>query len=494
MDIPEAFGAYALRLLGKERYGRLAEALAGQPVVSVRLNPHKARRAGLVPETAVGYDGPVPWSGGLGFYLKERPAFTFDPLLHAGAYYVQEASSMFMGQVFRRYVTRPSLVLDLCAAPGGKSTHIRSLLPEGSLLVCNEPVRTRAQVLVENMTKWGHPDVVATNSHPRDFAALEAWFDVVVADVPCSGEGMFRKEEEAVAGWSMGQVKMCRERQREILRDVWPALKPGGLLVYSTCTLNAYEDEENVDWIARELGAEPLPVETEAAWGVEGNLLAASGEAADGIPVCRFIQGLARGEGFFLAVLRKDGGGDGLPSLRPVAAGAGQGRGAARKPAVSGRPHSSLPAGCAAWLGGKDAFSFRVEGEKCVALRPAFLSCVERLHRAVRVLQAGVPLAVLKGKDWCPQQALALSVALNCSAFPTHPLTYPEALAYLHKEALVLPPSVPRGYVLLTYCGLPLGFAKNVGGRANNLYPQEWKIRTAHFTDFSLRSLNKPLL
>ena len=228
-DIPQEFKDYTRCLLGAERYARFAQALDEPPSVSVRLNPFKAVWSGLSAEGLNGGDGPVLWASGEGCYLSERPPFTFDPLFHAGAYYVQEAASMFLGQILRRYVTRPVVALDLCAAPGGKSTHIRSCLPEGSLLVSNEPVKARAQVLLENLTKWGHPDVIVTNSYPKDFARLPDFFDLLVTDVPCSGEGMFRKEEDAVTGWSMEAVRMCQDRQREILRDVWPSLKPGGL-------------------------------------------------------------------------------------------------------------------------------------------------------------------------------------------------------------------------------------------------------------------------
>ena len=187
-EIPQEFRDYACRLLGQERYDCFARALAEPPSVSVRLNPFKAIHAGLSPGGLHGADGSVPWASGEGCYLQGRPSFTADPLFHAGAYYVQEASSMFLGQALRQHVSGPAVVLDLCAAPGGKSTHIRSLLPEGSLLVSNEPVKARAQVLLENMTKWGHPDVAVTNAYPQDFARLPSFFDVLVADVPCSGE------------------------------------------------------------------------------------------------------------------------------------------------------------------------------------------------------------------------------------------------------------------------------------------------------------------
>lgn len=484
VQIPQAFKDYAARLLGAERYRLFEAALGDAPSVSVRLNPFKAHYAAWKPEQADGYDAPVPWASGSGFYLRERPAFTFDPLFHAGVYYVQEAASTFLEVALRRYVTRPVVALDLCAAPGGKSTHLRSLLPEGSLLVSNEPIRPRAQVLVENLTKWGHPDVVVTQSYPADFAALHSFFDLLVTDVPCSGEGMFRKEEEAVTGWSMDQVMMCRERQREILRDVWPSLRPGGLLLYSTCTLNSYEDEENVAWIARELGAEVLPLEVEPDWGIVGDLWSScsdtsAGTEADAWPVYHFIQGLARGEGFFMAVLRKKGEDD-AASLPVTPASCGRSKGG-KKEAV--RTSCAVPSLCKSWLRCSGDFDFRMTGQELGAVRTVFADRIGCLQRAVKVLQAGIRVATLKGKDWTPLHALAMSVELNPDVFPAIAADRSLSVAYLRKESLVLPAGTPKGYVLLTFRGVPLGFVKNIGTRANNLYPPEWKIRTAYLPD-----------
>ena len=476
-EISQDFKDYAFRLLGRERYGRFSRALAEGPSVSVRLNPFKAGLPGWDGGRLDGADAPVPWADGWGYYLASRPSFASDPLWHAGGYYVQEASSMFLGQVLRQYVDRPVVALDLCAAPGGKSTHLRSCLPGGSLLVSNEPVRARAQVLLENLTKWGHPDVVVTQSYPQDFSALPHVFDLLVADVPCSGEGMFRKEEEAVAGWSMEQVMMCRDRQRAILEDVWPALKPGGLLVYSTCTLNAYEDEENVAWIAGTLGAEVLPVEVDDAWGATGNLC---GDRS--FPAYHFIPGLARGEGFFLAVLRKAG-----EEEASDAGAIGKERRRGGKKKDLGRPSGmALPKECQSWLSHPDEFEFRQEGGAWSAVRRGFGSLVGRLREAVNVWQAGIPVAVLKGKDWQPSPALALSVELDASRFPVCAVSYETAVAFLRKETLVLPAELPEGDVLLAFRDVPVGFVKNIGGRANNLYPAEWKIRSSRLPEYTL--------
>lgn len=485
--IPQEFLDYARLLLGRERASCLEAALKEPASVSIRLNPLKRHRAGLDIRQEAIYDADVPWSE-TGVYLKERPSFTADPLFHAGTYYVQEASSMFLEQAVKQYVHAPVRALDLCAAPGGKSTHLRALLPEGSLLVSNEPVRARAVVLAENMAKWGHPDVVVTQSYPKDFAALEACFDLLLTDVPCSGEGMFRKEEDAVTGWSHEAVRLCRDRQREILSDVWPALKPGGLLIYSTCTLNQYEDEENVAWIARELGADVLPLCPEESWGVAGNLLASSDmqseEGAKDVSAYHFVQGLTRGEGFFLSVLRKHTDGNGEPDWAEDV----PSRAKAKK--KGGGKEPLFPDNCKRWLASPDDFCFLSVGDEWRAVRKHFMHFVGCLGETVKVLAAGVTVAVLKGRDWIPSHALSMSVLLRPDAFCSVPLAYAEAVAYLRKESLVLPADTPRGYVLLTFGGVPIGFAKNVGNRANNLYPQEWKIRSAHLSDFCLGTQN----
>ena len=301
MDLPASFTVYTRSLLGDEEYDKLAVAIQQEPPVSIRLNKLRVDSPLL----------PVPWASD-GFYLDERLTFTFDPLFHAGGYYVQEASSMFVEQVLRQYVTEPVVMLDLCAAPGGKSTHARSVLPEGSLLVANEVIRNRSQVLAENLTKWGHPDVVVTNNAPADFSSLLSFFDVILTDVPCSGEGMFRKDPVAVEEWSPENVEICWQRQRRIIADIWPSLKPGGILIYSTCTYNTKEDEENVHWIQQEFGAEPLALEIREDWNITGNLLykgsddsKAVGDSEQKAPVYHFFPHKTKGEGFFLAVLRK---------------------------------------------------------------------------------------------------------------------------------------------------------------------------------------------
>lgn len=415
MNLPAEFTEQARMLFREDEYAKLVIALRQEPSVSIRLNPRKK-----IQSLSVSDQKPVPWCAD-GYYLDQRLTFTFDPLFHAGCYYVQEASSMFLEQALKQYITNPVVMLDLCAAPGGKSTHARSVLPEGSLLVANEVIRNRSKVLAENITKWGHPDVVVTNNEAADFDRLESFFDIILTDVPCSGEGMFRKDPQAISEWSPANVEICRQRQRRIITDIWPCLKPGGILIYSTCTYNTKENEENVAWIMEEFGAEALPVVTHPEWNITGNL---SGRA---FPVYRFLPHRTRGEGFFLAVLRKEESQD-----------------------------------FRTWTGNREAI----------------------LSKYLRVVRpSGIEPGTTKGKEVIPPHALAMSITSKPDQYLACELTYEQAIAYLRREAIVLDPSVPRGYLLVSYKNIPLGFVKNIGNRANNLYPQDWRIRSGYLPE-----------
>ncbi len=439
--------------MGDTLYSILENGLTQEPPVSVRLNPFKAHD---------GLDGceRVPWCE-WGYWLKDRPAFTFDPLLHAGLYYVQEAASMFVTEAVRQCIERgiissePILAADICAAPGGKSTALRSTLPKDSLLFSNEPIKPRASVLKENMVKFGHPDVIVTNNFPRDYKKTGLKFDLVVADVPCSGEGMFRKDVGAIEGWSVQNVEKCRLLQRSIIEDIWPCLKPGGSLIYSTCTFNAHEDEENVQWIADTLGAEIISLDIPEEWNITGPLVGS-------VPCCRFIPGRTRGEGLFMAVLRKNSTGKKDKTMTA------RGKGCIKKKSSDFDK----------WLVGD--FSI-VETNGCLRAIPSrWLHIYNIVAKTLRVIHAGVELGTRKGKDVIPDTSLALSTALNKSAFPQAEIGFAQAVNYLRKEAVTLPTDSPRGFTIVTYHQQPLGFVKNIGQRANNLYPQEWKIKSTH--------------
>lgn len=455
MTLPEEFIKYTRELMGDDRFESLATGLKDEAPVSIRLNPLKCDIA----HTAItGKRSDVAWCP-TGVYLNERPNFTFDPLLHAGAYYVQEASSMFVAHVLRQTVSDSVRMLDLCAAPGGKSTACRTFLPEDSLLISNEPMRMRANILSENMQKFGHTDVIVTNNYPRDFRKSGLIFDVILADVPCSGEGMFRKDEGAISEWSVQNVENCRRLQREIVSDIWPCLKPGGLMIYSTCTFNAHEDEENAVWIAEELGADFVEIAVSPEWNITGPLVGDN-------PSYRFLPGTSEGEGLFMTVLRKHGQYD-----SPTKAPANKKQNRKTDKAVS------LP------LTDSDDFETRERGDRLVAIPKKWADVYDAAAKSLNVIHAGITIGTRKGKDIVPDQSLALSARLDRSKFANVDIDYTQAINYLRKEAVALPDGTPKGFVLLTYKGMPLGFEKNIGNRANNLYPQEWKIKSAHIPE-----------
>ncbi len=458
MELPKDFIDETTRLLGSDEAEALCHALTeGQTPVSVRRNPAKPCE-----HLPAAEKGDVPWCSE-GVYLAERPRFTYDPLLHAGCYYVQEAASMFAAkayEVIARDFT-PRRMLDLCAAPGGKSTLWRSLLPEGSLLVANEPMMPRAYVLAENLAKWGHPDVVCTAAFPDAFSPLGSFFDVVAADVPCSGEGMFRKDEGAIAEWSIENVDACAARQMDIVRAVWPALRQGGYLVYSTCTFNRQENEDNVAAICAELGAETVEIPVDESWQI------ATDTTGRGLHAYHFFPHRTEGEGLFLALLRKT-------SEAPVLKEKKKKKQAAVLPRCTSEGCSKM----ASWLRNGEQFKLVQPDEShVVALRENLAADAWRVASSVRTLTMGVALAETKGKKIIPQHALALSTELATDAFPHAELTLDNALSYLRREALTLPAGVPRGYVVATYEGHVLGFLNNLGSRANNMYPTEWRIR-----------------
>ena len=398
VNLPADFVAETRRIMGDEKYNRFIGAFDEEAPTSIRVNAARGAFA----------DGErVPWCEE-GYYLADRPQFTFDPLLHAGCYYVQEASSMFVTHILRSALSNHNcqlstincqLALDLCAAPGGKSTALRSVLPDDCVLVSNEPMGNRAQILLENITKWGAPNSIVTNNYPRDFKKAKLKFDMILCDVPCSGEGMFRKDPATISEWSMQNVEKCWQLQREIVADAWECLNPGGLFIYSTCTFNTKENEENIRWILENFDAEVLDIPIDPSWNITGSLL----EGFDA-PVYRFIPGITRGEGLFACAMRKAG------DLKPRA-------------------------------------------QKIAGLKQ-------------------------------------LTTDMPTGEFPCIDIDYPEALKYLRGEALVLPADTPRGIVTITYKGQPLGPAKNIGNRANNLYPKPWRIKSTHLPSEEVKVIN----
>lgn len=456
MALPIDFITRTRALLGDE-YEKLEAALQADVPVSIRINRGKGTKIPAVSR--------VSWSD-TGYYLPERLTFTFDPLFHAGAYYVQEASSMFLEQAIRTYVDEPVHCLDLCAAPGGKSTHLLSLLPEGSMLVSNEVIRSRSYILAENLTKWGNPNSIVINNDPEEIGALTHLFDVIVTDVPCSGEGMFRKDVDSTGEWSVANVNLCASRQRRIIHDIWNALKPSGLLVYSTCTYNTEEDEENIHYIIEELGAEALAVPLKEEWQITGPLRYDH-------PVYRFFPHKTKGEGFFLAVLRKADGE--VDTIRP--------KGKGKKDKGKGKPAVSIPPCVNSWIEESDKYQMEMSNDQICAIPKEHAELWQIISGSMRVVSAGIGVGELKGKDVLPAHSLAMTTALNREAFRCVEVSWEDAIKYLKKEALMLPAEVEKGYVLICYEGHPLGFVKHLGNRANNLYPQEWRIRSSYLPE-----------
>ena len=460
MDFPADFISSIRLFLGSETESFLS-ALGGGAPVSFRLNPSKVLRNPMEPVIPCRR---VPWSQ-WGFYLEERPSFTFDPLFHAGYYYVQEASSMFVEHVVNELVREPAVCLDLCAAPGGKSVSLLSALPEGSLLVSNELIRQRSHVLSETMSKFGHPNVMVTNNMAKDFSSFPHLFDLVLVDAPCSGEGMFRKDEIAVEEWSLQNVEMCAARQRDILTDVWPALKPGGLLIYSTCTFNATENEDNALWAAAELGAEFVYVEADKNWGISPGF-------HNRMTAYRFLPHKTEGEGLFVTVLRK------REERREKIISGGRRMKNKRKPS----PFIKDSAAYASLLSHPESFGFMEDIGRIVALPMEYSDIFMMLKEQLKIVSMGIEIGERKGKDFIPSHSLVMSRELNFEAFPTYELIYEEAVSYLRREAIILP-DMSKGYLILTYKKEPLGFVKNLGNRANNLYPNEWRIRSGHLPE-----------
>ncbi|MDD2438067.1 MAG: rRNA cytosine-C5-methyltransferase [Massilibacteroides sp.] len=450
MELPVDFVCRTRSLLGNE-YELFEAALAAEPPVSVRLNTRKGL---LKPSSGTS----IPWCH-TGYYLPERLTFTFDPLFHAGGYYVQEASSMFLEQAVKTYIQKPVKCLDLCAAPGGKSTHLLDLLPEGSLLVSNEVIRTRSFVLSENITKWGVPNMIVTNDDPGKIGQLTHYFDVIVADVPCSGEGMFRKDPASRTEWSIANVELCASRQRRIILDVWEALKPGGFLIYSTCTYNTEENENNIHYFIEELGAEVLPLTVPNAWQISHSL---KGE----VPVNRFFPHKTKGEGFFLTMLRKK-----EDETIPIRL---------KTKTNKERKKEIVPEEFRQWLNEPEKFFF-VNRQDAVQAFPLSLKAdYILLTEKLAVVSAGVQLGEVKGKDRIPHPALAMSCVLNRASFHQTDLDWEDAIRFLRKEAVSLDAQSPKGFHLITYKDIPLGFVKQIGNRANNLYPTEWRIRSGY--------------
>jgi NOL1/NOP2/sun family putative RNA methylase len=423
-----------------------------EQVTSIRFNPAKLS----IDNCQLKIDDKVPWSS-QGYYLKERPSFTFDPLFHAGLYYVQEASSMFLEQALKQTLglDKPLRVLDLCAAPGGKSTLIQSLISKESLLVSNEVIKSRAAVLEENIIKWGAANTVITNNDPGKFAGLENYFDAIVIDAPCSGSGLFRRDPEAINEWSENNVQLCSQRQQRIIAAVWPALKQDGILIYSTCSYSEEEDEAILDWMMEGLEAEGIRLKAEPEWNIIETI--SQKQHAYGY---RFYPDKVKGEGFFIAALQKKDGDtfNGMKSKKSGLEKISKAEEALVKP----------------WLGEDMDMVLFKQQDDILALPSCFQNDIPILQSALYIKKAGTRLGKLAGKDLIPDPQLALST-INSKNIVSIPLNREQAIQYLRKDEVQVSTG-HKGWALVNYEGHSLGWIKVLPGRINNYYPKEWRI------------------
>jgi NOL1/NOP2/sun family putative RNA methylase len=428
---------------------------SGEQVTSIRVNPYKV--SNVKSETSntnsfhvsrLTFHEKIPWTEN-GYYLASRPSFTFDPLFHAGCYYVQEASSMFLEQAIKQTVdlSQPLRVLDLCAAPGGKSTHLLSLISKESLLVSNEVIRSRANILNDNIVKWGCSNVIVTNNDPRDFQRLKNYFDVIVVDAPCSGSGLFRRDAEAIEEWSEQNVALCSHRQQRILADVLPALKNGGMLIYSTCSYSKQEDEEICIWLLNELKVKSEKLKVKNEWAVV--------ESDNGY---RFWPDKVKGEGFFIACFRKNDGDDEavyLPKVKPEK--------------FSSKEMEILKKNV-----NIDGLSFLRHEEIIYAVPEKLLADINFLSSKLRIVNCGTKVGEIIKDKLVPDHALALSNIVS-DKISRLELDNEQAIQYLKKKELNLQTD-KKGWNLVTYQGYPLGWINILPNRINNYYPKELRI------------------
>lgn len=429
---------------------------SGAQVTSVRINPLKwtdpahvmitgDEQQPLTPDAL----RRVPWSG-LGYYLDKRPSFTFDPFFHAGAYYVQEASSMFLEQALKQGtdVSQPLRVLDACAAPGGKSTHLLSLLSPASLLVSNEVIKTRVNILKDNLSKWGHANQVITQSDPRFFSTLENYFDVIVVDAPCSGSGLFRRDEDAMNEWSVQSVDLCAQRQQRILADLIPALRPGGLLIYSTCSYSTEEDEAILHWLEHEHEMRIVPLQTDPAWGVE-----ASGGGY------RFWPHKLAGEGLFMAALEKTADSGSKPWVKKT-----------KKINRAGKTEKEVADKYMQTAG----HELVIHQDRLLLWPETMVSDISVLVQHLHLVVAGLDAGEIIRDKLIPSHALALSPLLR-KDWPSQPLDFEQAIKYLQRRDPGFSPA-HKGWQTVTYRDAPIGWINALPGRINNYYPPDMRI------------------
>lgn len=417
----------------------LLEALNNEKPTSIRINPSKY-------SFHLNDLKQIPWSKN-GFWLHERPQFTLDPHFHAGAYYPQEAGSQFLDAVLRQLdLPESPIILDLCAAPGGKSTLIADFLDNSGLLLSNEINASRAKVLKENLTKWGKTNTLVSNNNPSDFQSISSFFDVIVVDAPCSGEGMFRKDLNARNEWSSANVEMCSMRQRDILSDCWNSLKPNGFLIYSTCTFNSNENEEIIQWMEQEFDCSIVSLDIENA---------KKGRDSIGFYA---LPHLIDSEGFFICVVQKND---------------TQNYSKKQKNKKSDLSSVNL-IDVNEFINTDEKLSIVKWREYAFAIPSKYEDEIYFLHSKLRIQKLGAEIGELTRKGIIPNEALCYSSIVS-NSIQRIELTKQEALFYLKGETFPL--NGKQGWTLVNFEGNSLGWIKHLGNRFNNLFPKEWRIR-----------------
>lgn len=454
MKLPENFKQRMQSSLGEADFQLYSDSFQQPAPVSLRINPLKWQEK---PDLE-----PVPWAQ-MGYYLPDRPSFACDPLWHSGAYYVQEASSMFLEHVVLSIFQdeMPGIVLDLCGAPGGKATHLASIMDGKGLLVANEVIRSRAVVLAENVRKWGQPNVVVTNNDPAHFAAIEGFFDLIVTDAPCSGEGMFRKNNEAINEWSEANVKLCAVRQQRILSDVWAALKPGGVLIYSTCTFNEAENEDNTFRFISENSAESIKIDVPEQWNVVES-------EKEGVFGYRFFPYRVKGEGFFITAMRKTTGKCYKFSKK-----------------MDVRTFIPVPkrvCDAQAYFA-SDRFVFMEDKKRIVALDKNWVKETDFLRGKLKVIHNGIAVGALNRNEMIPEHDFVLSPFLKADYYKSYELSFEEAQRFIARESFNVEGLEKGQRYRAIYRNVALGAFKFLGNRINTSLPAEWRLRKVCTSD-----------
>jgi len=448
---PQPLQTRLQKQLGDE-FSAFNESLSAEIPTSIRLNPGK-------PIESIPSEMAVPWCSD-GRYLDVRPNFTKDPLFHAGTYYVQEASSMFpaylLGQILD--LSRDMRILDLSAAPGGKSTLIQSVITENSLLVANEIISSRNKTLQQNLARWGGDNHIITQSDPRFFNKLPEFFDVILVDAPCSGEGLLRKDPTVLKGWSKQNVELCAARQRRILADSLPALAPGGILIYSTCTFSKRENEDNVQWLLQETELDPVEVAVPAEWGIQMQY--------DGVPAYRFYPHRLKGEGFFLAVFKKS-----EKSYRS------RGSKKTAKPKLRFEKASEEDS---IWLSAPERYQYFMWNDQRIAIPKELGNDLQMIAQALRITYSGLNLGKLYPGGLKPSPELALSQYVS-PEIPRIELKAEQSLDYLSHINIPIDTQLNPGRYLVSHRGYGLGWLNKLRtGQIRNNYPSAWRILHRH--------------